>query len=74
MSEHRVKSAETALDRARADLDKQQVFLSVFSPPAMPERPSFPNRGKALLTALIGSFVIWSLGKLSLASVRDHDS
>jgi capsular polysaccharide transport system permease protein len=74
MSEHRVKSAETALDRARADLDKQQVFLSVFSPPALPERPSFPNRGKALLTALIGSFVIWSLGKLSLASVRDHDS
>lgn len=73
MAELRLRSAETALDRARVDLEKQQVFLSVFSPPALPERSSFPHRGKTLMSVLMGALVLWSLGKLSMAAVRDHD-
>lgn len=73
MAEQRLKSAETALDRARVDLEKQQIFVSVYSPPALPERASFPHRGQTLMAVLMGCFVVWSLGKLSLASIRDHD-
>lgn len=73
MAESRLGSAEAALDRARVEVERQQVFLAVFSPAGLPERSSFPHRKQTVLIVFLGSFLIWALGRLLISAVRDHE-
>lgn len=72
MNEQRVKSAETALDRARMDLQRHQIFLTTFSPPALPERSLYPLRIKSVATVLMSCLVLWGLGALLGSGAREH--
>lgn len=61
-----------SLERARVEADRQQRFLAIFSPPAMPEDAIYPER---ILNSIIGTvfaFLIWGMGVLIVYSVRDH--
>jgi capsular polysaccharide transport system permease protein len=76
-SEH--KFAETAyqhalqsLDRARADADRQRVFVASFIPPSLPEEPLYPRRWRALGTIALLAFALWGIGGLAVQSIREH--
>jgi capsular polysaccharide transport system permease protein len=76
-SEH--KFAETAyqhalhsLDRARASADRQHVFVASFVPPSLPEEALYPRRWRSLGIIALMAFAVWSIGGLTVQSVRDH--
>lgn len=66
------QKALEALDRARANADRQRVYLVDFVPPSLPEEPLYPRR--LLLTALVfgAALLVWGIGSLTVRSVRDH--
>lgn len=65
-------SAQTMLDRSRLAADKQQVYLTTFVPPFLPEDSLYPRRWSTLFTLAFSFLVLWSIGALILAGVRDH--
>ena len=66
------ESAQGLLDRARVMADKQQVFLTTFVQPSLPEDSLYPKRWSSLATAFFCFLVMWTIGALVQASVRDH--
>jgi capsular polysaccharide transport system permease protein len=73
------KFAETAyqhalqsLDQARANADRQQVFVASFVPPSLPEEALYPRRWRTLGTIALLAFALWSIGCLALQSIREH--
>ncbi|HLY46680.1 MAG TPA: hypothetical protein VKQ73_13955 [Stellaceae bacterium] len=60
------------LDQARANADRQQVFIASFVPPSLPEDPLYPRRWRALgIVALVAS-AVWGIGGLAMRSISDH--
>jgi capsular polysaccharide transport system permease protein len=73
------KFAETAyqhallgLDQARADADRQQVYIASFVPPSLPEEALYPRRWRSLGIVALVAFAVWAIGGLTVQSVRDH--
>ncbi len=60
------------LDQARADADRQQVYIASFVPPSLPEEALYPRRWRSLGILALVSFAIWAMGGLIIQSVRDH--
>jgi capsular polysaccharide transport system permease protein len=61
-----------ALDRARLDADRQQLYVADFVPPRRPEEALYPRRLRSIAIVFIAAFVIWAIGGLTVRSVRDH--
>ncbi len=64
--------ALAALDRARANADRQQVYLADFIPPSRPEAARYPRRWRSLGIVFAAAFVVWAIGNLMVRSIRDH--
>ena len=64
--------AQTDLERARLRAERQDIFFSVFVPPALPEYAYFPRRVASVVLSFIALTVFWSIGMLILASIDDH--
>ena len=60
------------LDQARANADRQRVFIASFIPPRLPEDSLYPRRWRALGTVALIAFALWAIGGLAVQSVRDH--
>jgi capsular polysaccharide transport system permease protein len=61
-----------ALDRARINADRQQVYVADFVPPGLPEEALYPRRLRSIAIVFLAAFVIWAVGSLTVRSVRDH--
>jgi capsular polysaccharide transport system permease protein len=61
-----------ALDRARMNADRQQIYVADFVPPSLPEEALYPRRWRSLGIVFLAAFVIWAIGNLTVRSVRDH--
>jgi capsular polysaccharide transport system permease protein len=59
-------------DAARRELDKQQLYLVRVDQPNLPDRASYPRIFLDTLTVFAGCMILWSMGTLLVASVRDH--
>jgi capsular polysaccharide transport system permease protein len=64
--------ALSALDRARADADRQQVYIASFVPPSLPEESLYPRRWRSTGIVALVAFAVWAIGGLVAQSVRDH--
>lgn len=71
-AQQRFASALASLESARIDADRQQRYLAVFSRPALPEDAIYPLRVRDTFLIAISAFLIWAVGSLLVASVRDH--
>jgi capsular polysaccharide transport system permease protein len=60
------------LDRARADANRQQVYIASFVPPSLAEASLYPRRWRAIGIVALVSFAAWAVGSLTLQSIRDH--
>jgi capsular polysaccharide transport system permease protein len=61
-----------SLDQARANADRQRVFIASFVPPSLPEEALYPRRWRLLGTVALLAFAVWSIGGLTVQSIRDH--
>jgi capsular polysaccharide transport system permease protein len=61
-----------ALDRARINADRQQIYIADFVRPSLPEEALYPRRLRSLGIAFLIAFAIWAIGSLTIRSVRDH--
>jgi len=60
------------VDQARANADRQRVFIASFVPPSQPEEPLYPRRSRSLGTVALIAFAFWGIGGLAAQSLRDH--
>ncbi|MGE3279606.1 MAG: hypothetical protein AB7H90_05470 [Alphaproteobacteria bacterium] len=61
-----------AVEQARANADRQRVFIASFVPPSLPEEPLYPRRWRTLGIVAVIAFALWGIGGLAAQSVREH--
>jgi capsular polysaccharide transport system permease protein len=71
-AENAYQHALQALDRARINADRQQVYLASFVRPTLPEKALYPRRVLSLIVVFVIAFGVWGIGGLMFRSVRDH--
>lgn len=64
--------SQDALQRARQKAEWQNIYLSVFVPPALPELALLPERINMTLLLCSIFAVVWGIFSLIIAAVRDH--
>ena len=64
--------ANVSYDVARQQADAQQVYVSVFSPPSLPQHALYPLPLGGTAIAFAGCFLVWSVVTLVMAAVNDH--
>ncbi|MGX9962103.1 capsule biosynthesis protein [Roseomonas sp. F4] len=67
-------SAIGSLEAARADAQRQQVFLMRVVEPILPERATFPKAMFNTITLLVALTVLYAIGWLVIAGAREHAS
>jgi capsular polysaccharide transport system permease protein len=65
-------SALASLESARADAQKQSLFLEAFVSPQLPQTAEYPKRATSILLVFIASFLVWAIGGLFVAVAREH--
>lgn len=65
-------SALASIERARIEADRQQRYLTVFVHPRTPEEALYPERLRWALIIFAGLFLLWGIGSLAIASIKDH--
>ena len=64
--------AADGLERAREKAEAQNIYVSVFVPPALPEEAKYPERLALSLLIPIGLAIVWGIFALIGAAVDDH--
>ncbi len=64
--------ATRAMERARQRAERQNVYLSVFVAPMLPEEARFPLRLSMSILIPIGLLVLWGIGALTALTIEDH--
>ncbi|OYW09217.1 MAG: hypothetical protein B7Z53_03375 [Rhodospirillales bacterium 12-71-4] len=67
-------SAIASLEAARADAQRQQVFLMRVVEPNLAERATYPKAFFNTITLLVGLSVLYAVGWLLVAGAREHAS
>lgn len=68
----RYESAAAALDKARQDAQRQQLYLVRVVNPNLPVKALYPERTKIVLTVFFGLLLSYGIGWLIVAGVREH--
>lgn len=65
-------AALAAFDGARAEADRQSLYLAAYIRPTLAEKSEFPQRG--VLTGLVAlfSFLLWAIASLVFYSIKDR--
>ena len=64
--------AQASYEKARQDLEKQQLYLVTIERPSLPQEPTYPKILIFSMTTLAGCFIVWSMLTLMVATVKDH--
>jgi len=70
-ADQRLTVAQSALDQARSVGQQRQLFIVPITGPNLPDEPT-PRRWWGFLTALAIASSLYVVGRLTLASIRDH--
>ncbi|MDB5972038.1 MAG: Capsular polysaccharide transport system permease protein [Hydrocarboniphaga sp.] len=65
-------STLASLEAARAEARRQQIYLDRVVEPSLPDKALYPQRGRDVLIVLISCFLVYSIGSLLIAGVREH--
>jgi len=72
MAERALASASTGLDSARVDVRRQKLYLERVVSPSRPDTASQPRRLMSILVVLITTLLIYGIGWLVWAGLREH--
>lgn len=65
-------AAQGALDFARQKANAQQIYVTVFAPPSLPENAFYPRPFGLTFVVFFTALGIWLIGTLGVAAVNDH--
>jgi capsular polysaccharide transport system permease protein len=71
-ADRQLAAALAALDNARSEAVRKQLYLERLVQPNLPDRWVEPRRLRAVLTVLVVGLLLWGVVGLVLASVREH--
>ncbi|MEZ0167572.1 hypothetical protein [Microvirga sp. TS319] len=60
------------LEKARAEAARQHLFLVPFVQPTLAEAEKYPRRVLSIFLSFLGAAMLWGIGLLIVAGVRDH--
>ena len=69
-----LQSAVTALEAAEATVQQQQLYLAQVAVPSLPDRPlnNYVFRVVAILVVIFTTLIIYWIGRMIFAVIRDH--
>jgi capsular polysaccharide transport system permease protein len=71
-AEKSYQSELSALQQARLEASRQQVYLSRIVPPGLPEEPDFPRPMSETLIVFTVGLALWIVAMVGLSAVREH--
>ena len=71
-SEKLFSMAQDSLERSRIAAERQNVYVSVFVPPSLPEYSRYPERLGYSIVIPLTLLVIWGIAAMIVATVEDH--
>jgi capsular polysaccharide transport system permease protein len=71
-AEKAYQHALEALDRARLNADRQQVYIAGFVQPSLPEEALYPRRLRAVGIVVFLCCAVWLIGAFIVQTVREH--
>lgn len=71
-AEKRYSIALNAYEAARQEVEKQQLYLVEIVRPTPADTAIYPKKVAGTFMIFFGTFVLWSIGSLIAASIRDH--
>lgn len=71
-AEARLASAMTSLQTARANAQRQQLYLEQIAAPSLPDKAIEPRRIRGIITIFALGLVAWGALSLLIASIREH--
>lgn len=72
MAGKQLEIASAGLQRAQDDVRRQQLFVVPVVDPNMPVKALYPKRTKNVITALLALMLIYGIGWLITAGVKEH--
>lgn len=72
LAEKQMAAAMTSLESARAEADRQQLYLEVVAKPNVPDMSQEPKRLYNTLATFVIGLMLYGVLSLLLASVREH--
>jgi capsular polysaccharide transport system permease protein len=66
-------AAMTALEQARAEALRQQLYLERVAQPNVPDSSLEPDRVRGILTTLVLGLLFWGIFSLLISGVREHN-
>lgn len=72
LADRGLAAARATLETARQDARRQQLYLEQVVVPNLPDQATEPKRLRAIILALITTLILYGLGWLVVAGVREH--
>jgi capsular polysaccharide transport system permease protein len=71
-ADRQLGAALAALDSARSEAARKQLYLERLVQPNKPDRAVEPRRLRAVLTVFLLGLILWGVVSLVVAGVREH--
>ncbi len=71
-AERAYQGAMAALEAARMEAARQQIYLATIVEAAKPQEPVYPRPMRDTLVAFVGFFALWGMGLLAVRAIREH--
>jgi len=68
----RLASAMASLQQARAEAQRQLLYLEMIVAPNLPDKSLYPRRGRDLLVVFVTCLALYGLVRLFIAGVKEH--
>jgi len=64
--------SQDGLERARQKAEAQNIYVTVFVPPGLPEEAKYPERLEYSLLTPVGLTILWGILALVGSAINDH--
>jgi len=71
-AEQRLSTALASQENARAEAQRQQLYLEVVARPILPDEAMEPRRFRAVIVTLVVGLVSWGILTMLIAGIREH--
>jgi len=71
-ADRQLATALAALETARAEAMRQQLYLERLVKPSLPDDALEPHRVRSMFTIFVASLIAWGVVSLLVASIREH--
>jgi len=71
-AEKQLATALSALEQARSEAQRKQLYLERIAQPSRPDIGLEPRRGRSIFTTFLVGFLLWGIMSMLVAGVREH--